>query len=68
MTDVRESSINEELSIDELDAVAGGMACATGYAVARTLLLASDILSAFGKNGDSFYGFGVGFAAATCRY
>ena len=43
MTDIR------ELSINELDAVSGGMDCKTGHAVASTLALAGYVLYAFGN-------------------
>ena len=44
MTDIR------ELSINELDAVSGGMDCKTAVAVSHTFSLAAEILLAFGDD------------------
>ena len=62
MTDIR------ELSINELDAVSGGMDCKTGMAVADTYMLAGEILSALGDHvgAGTMFGRGRGVLEGSC--
>jgi len=64
MTDIR------ELSINELDAVSGGMDCQTGIAIAQTFALAGQILGAFGnyEGAANMFGRSYGVSVGACGY